>query len=71
MYLIGLLKVLKYRKKLNFIDLHSGKITVKDCIRLSEKGLINREKIMIPYFLKNMDAYMKALDRIAEVNLIE
>jgi hypothetical protein len=70
-YLIGVLKVLKYRKKLNFIDLHAGKITVKDCIRLGEKGLINRDKIMVPYFLKNMDAYMMALDRIAETNLIE
>jgi hypothetical protein len=69
--LIGVLKVLKYRKKLNFLDLHAGKITVKDCIRLGEKGLINREKMMVPLFLKDMEAYKKALDRIAAVNLID
>jgi len=26
---------------------------------------------MIPYFLNDMEAYKKALDRIAEVNLID
>jgi hypothetical protein len=68
--LIGALKVLKYRHKLNFYDLHAGKITVKDCIRLSEKGLILTDKIKIPGFLKDINTYKKALDRIAEVNNI-
>ena len=69
-YLIGAIKVLKYRQKLNFISLHAGKITVKDCLRLSEKGLIQTDKMKVPLFLKDMVQYKKALDRIAEVNHI-
>ena len=65
MYLIGALKVLKYRNRLNFIHLHSGKITVKDCMRLSEKGLIVNEKIKIPLFLNEINCYKNALDHIA------
>jgi hypothetical protein len=64
------LKVLKYRNKINFLNLHAGKITVKDCLRLSEKGLIATEKLKVPLFLKDMVSYRKALDRIAEVNHI-
>lgn len=54
MYLIGAIKVLKYRHKLNFLCLHAGKITVKDCLRLTEKGLIQIDKIKVPLFLKDM-----------------
>lgn len=68
---MGALKVLKYRQGLNFINLHSGKITVKDCIRLSEKGMINTDKIKIPLFLHDINAYKKALDKIAFTNGIK
>ena len=69
-YLSGAVKVLKYRKQLNFINLHAGKLTVKDCIKLTDKGIINIEKIKLANFLKDMDLYMKALDRIAITNFI-
>ncbi|EAS05765.2 hypothetical protein TTHERM_01042050 (macronuclear) [Tetrahymena thermophila SB210] len=69
-YLIGIRRVLKYRNKIDLVKLHSGKITVKDCIKLTEKNLINTEKIKIPYFLKDINLYKKALDRIAEVNFM-
>ncbi len=51
--------------------MHSGKITVKDCIRLTKQGYITNDKIKLPYFLNNMELYMKALDRIAKVNYID
>lgn len=33
-YLRGAIKILKYRKELSMIDMHCGKLTVKDCIKL-------------------------------------
>jgi hypothetical protein len=70
-YLIGAVKVLKCRNKVNFYSLHAGKITVKDCIRLSDHGLINTDKMKLPGFLANIELYKQALDRIAEVNFID
>lgn len=52
-YLMGALKVLKYRDRVNFYSLHAGKLTVKDCIRLSEKGLVCTDKMKVPPFLKD------------------
>jgi hypothetical protein len=56
---------------LNFINLHAGKITVKDCIRLTEKGLISTERIKVPLFLADICGYKRALDHIAETNYIK
>jgi hypothetical protein len=47
------------------IDMHCGKMTVKDCIKMGEKKMLNYEKIKLPYFLKDMKKYLQALDRIA------
>lgn len=33
---------------------HAGKITVKDCIRLTEKNLFNLDKLKMPYFINDM-----------------
>ena len=69
-YLTGAIKVFKQINKLNFINLHSGKISVKDCIKLTEKGSINTNNILIPYFLRDIHLYYKALNRIAKCNFI-
>ena len=34
-YLMGALEILRNRRRLNLVHLHSGKITVEDCLRLS------------------------------------
>lgn len=34
-YFLGALEILKNRKRLNFIHMYSGKISVEDCLRLS------------------------------------
>ena len=47
------------------IDMHCGKLTIKDCIKLAEKKLISHDKIKLPYFLKDLQKYHSALDRIA------
>ena len=54
-YLRGAVKILRYRKLLNFTDFHCGKMTVKDCLRLTEKKLIVYDKIKKPYFLNSID----------------
>ncbi|CAD8186550.1 unnamed protein product [Paramecium octaurelia] len=69
-YLTGAIKILKYRGKLNFIHLHSGKITIKDCIRLGEIGQIYTKNIYIPPFLQELEQYKKGLDKIAQQNFI-
>ncbi len=70
-YFLGAVEILRNRRKLNMYHLHSGKITVEDCLRLGEKKLINEEKLKFPYFLENMKQYSQCLDLIAEVNMIK
>ncbi|CAD8101119.1 unnamed protein product [Paramecium sonneborni] len=69
-YLTGAIKILKYRGKLNFIHLHIGKITIKDCFRLGENGQIFTKNIYLPPFLQELDQYKKGLDKIASQNFI-
>ena len=49
------------------VHLHSGKITVEDCLRLSEKNLISEEKIKIPYFMKNLKNHHSRLHKQAGI----
>lgn len=46
-------------------QLHSGKITVDDCLRLAQKKLINEQKLKFPQFLSDIKAYNHYLDIIA------
>jgi hypothetical protein len=57
-YFIGAVEILQNRKKLNMYHMHSGKISVEDCMKLSEKKHINDEKLKIPTFLKDLKRYM-------------
>lgn len=34
-YFLGAVEILKNRKKLNFTNLHCGKISVEDCLKLT------------------------------------
>ncbi|KRX01415.1 hypothetical protein PPERSA_01318 [Pseudocohnilembus persalinus] len=70
-YLRGAVKILQNIDKINFTNLHAGKITVKDCIRLTEKNQFNLDKLKMPYFINDMQKYKKALERIADVNFIK
>lgn len=70
-YFIGAVDILRNRKKLNMYHLHAGKITVDDCLRLSEKKQIVEEKMKLPAFLEDMKVYRQCLDVIADVNMID
>lgn len=68
---MGAIEILKNRKKLNMLNLHCGKIDLEDCLKLTEKKMINTDKIKIPHFLNNMKAYLQCLDIIAEANMVD
>jgi len=71
-YFMGAISVLKNRHKLNFTELHCGKINVEDCLKLSEKGQIStHDKLKMPAFISDMKLYMRCLDHIAQVNEIK
>lgn len=66
---MGAINVLKNRHRLNFTELHCGKINIDDCLKLSEKGQITcHEKLKMPAFMSDMKLYMRCLDHMAEVN---
>jgi hypothetical protein len=69
-YLRGAVSILKHRHELDFQMLHCGKMSVKDCLRL-QKGGIRLEGCKLPFFIADMDRYMRALDRIAKDNYID
>lgn len=69
-YLRGAVKILKNRATIDFLSLHSGKITIKDAAMLKTKQLINYEGLKYPTFLKDPIVHQKVLDSIAETNFI-
>jgi len=70
-YLRGAIEILKKRKKLDFILLHSGKINVKDLQRLTKMGVIRQDGWKLPTFLKDLEQYKAGLNYIAEANFID
>jgi hypothetical protein len=71
-YFMGAINVLKNRHRLNFNELHCGKINIDDCLKLSEKGHISyHEKLKMPSFMSDMKLYLRCLDHMAEVNEIK
>ncbi|MGH0117556.1 UNVERIFIED_CONTAM: hypothetical protein FKN15_005058 [Acipenser sinensis] len=68
-YLDGILKILRYREKINFSLLTAlGKVSYEDVDRLKEIAMM--ENVRIPYFLQDQCRYMEQLNKIMEVNQI-
>ena len=67
-YFKGAVEILMKRKEIDFELLYGAKINFKDYKRL--KDHIFRSRIKLPYFLKDIEKYHQALDRIAKVNFI-
>lgn len=125
-YLIGAIKILRNRNRINFYDLYRGKICLEDYFKIfkgkNEDGILGKigenntdlldlkhkeepqttsgetdiekevvelvklkkedaemlggfsienPKFKIPYFLREIDRYRRALDKIAEVNMVD
>lgn len=71
-YFMGAIKILRNRHKINFHELHCGKISVDDYFKLKEKGQLTLgEKMKYPLFLQDTNLYLKCLNYIAEVNEIK
>jgi len=70
-YLRGAIEILHKRKKLDFVQLHSGKINVKDLQRLTKMGVIKTEGLKLPTFIKDLEQYKAGMNHIAETNFID
>ncbi|XP_023665501.2 putative tyrosine carboxypeptidase MATCAP2 [Paramormyrops kingsleyae] len=66
-YLDGILKILRYREKIDFPLLMAlGKVSFEDVDRL--KGLAVMDHVRIPHFLQDQARYLGQLEKIMEVN---
>ncbi|XP_019945955.2 putative tyrosine carboxypeptidase MATCAP2 isoform X1 [Paralichthys olivaceus] len=66
-YLDGILKILRYRDKINFPLLMAlGKVSFEDVDRL--KAVAQMEKIRIPHFMQDQARYTEQLTKIMMVN---
>ncbi len=69
-YLEGAIHILRERHSIDYIALFCGKLSLDDLKRPNIEKRIKKEEILLPYFIKNMDEYQKALDIIAKTNFI-
>ncbi|XP_015259052.1 PREDICTED: uncharacterized protein KIAA0895 homolog, partial [Cyprinodon variegatus] len=66
-YLEGILKILRYRDKIDFPLLMAlGKVSFEDVDRL--KALAHMENVRIPHFMQDQARYAEQLTKIMEVN---
>ena len=70
-YLEGAIEVLRERHTLDFHGLCCGKISLEDMKRPKIFNNFKKEKNLIPPFMEDMDAYMRALDIIAKTNHVD
>ena len=70
-YLSGAIKILQARWKIDFRQLYSGKIALEDYFREDIQNIMKISDNILPIFMKDMDAYRKALDNIAKTNGID
>jgi hypothetical protein len=70
-YLSGAIKVLQNRWRIDFKALCSGKIALEDYFREDVQKVIRGNENIIPGFMKDLEAYRRALDHIAKTNGIE
>jgi hypothetical protein len=66
-YLEGALQILKNRKNIDFhLLVQLGKISWEDIDKVALLG--NLDDTKIPFFMQDLEAYHKYLDRICEAN---
>ncbi len=65
-YLEGAVAILRRRHEINFEALYSGKIALEDLERLQRR--VRTCGMRLPWFLREKEKYVRALDRIAEFN---
>jgi hypothetical protein len=69
-YLEGAVNFLQERKTIDLIGLFCGKISIEDLKKPKIQKILNKERLVLPNFVDNMQDYERALDIIAECNLI-
>ncbi len=54
-YLRGAIDILKNRKKIDFKAFYSGKVSLRDFWFLEKQKLIDKSKVVLPYFMQDME----------------
>jgi len=69
-YLIGSLKILKLRRKIDIRLLYAGKLALEDLEKVQQNDIgVNLNDLIMPKFIEeDFKQYMRALDEIASVN---
>mmetsp|Transcript_13636 Transcript_13636/g.25735 ORF Transcript_13636/g.25735 Transcript_13636/m.25735 type:complete len:347 (+) Transcript_13636:1943-2983(+) len=67
-YLKGACNILSRRREIDFMTLISGKLTLEDQFRPEIRRRVKKDSLIVPCFMKRLDKYMEALDKIALVN---
>lgn len=70
-YFIGCVKILTSRSKINFQNIYSAKLSLKDSFKPSILRLLEKEKCIYPYFLADIAEFKRVMDKIAQSNFIE
>lgn len=70
MYLEGAVKILSQRKTLDFTAMMCSKISLEDLKKPEIMAQVNRETIVLPPCMADMEEYMRALEIIAATNHI-
>jgi hypothetical protein len=67
-YLKGACDILSRRREIDFLALIAGKLTLDDHFRPEIRRRVKKDACVVPCFMKRLDKYMEALDKIALVN---
>jgi len=70
-YFEGAVKILRMRREIDLKSLYAGKISIDDLQRPEIYSKINWDGMILPPFIKDMEQYLKGLDKIAITNFIE
>jgi hypothetical protein len=70
-YLEGAVQILKERNNIDFHGLFCGKISLEDLKKPGIAKLLNKQNLVLPRYMQDMERYREALDRIALINHIE
>jgi hypothetical protein len=66
-YLIGAMEILEQRRKIDFVSLYAGKISVLDSHRVRSTGLAKMEHLSLPIFLQGSEQRARYIEKLDEI----
>ncbi len=67
-YFIGAIQILQHRHSIDFVQLHSVKLSLADFQTLAQNKLIQTQHSVVPSFIRDISQSKKALDITAQTN---